>query len=129
MLGPVTSVDEFLEAIEKASIPACDAWSDDCLLDATVPNWRFRKQGADSIKAVYSQWFGYPNTLVGLRRWPITGGEVIEYVHRFAGPEGMREAHHAHVLQLADGRIVADTVFCGGQWSDDQLAEMAAAED
>jgi hypothetical protein len=36
------AIDEFLHAIEAATIPACDAWSADATLDATVPNWRLR---------------------------------------------------------------------------------------
>ncbi|MDT4915880.1 MAG: hypothetical protein QOH89_580 [Pseudonocardiales bacterium] len=120
-------VDDFLTAIEDAAVTRCDAWANDCLLDATVPNRRFRRRGADEIRAVYAEWFAHPNTLVGVRRWPIPEGEIIEYVHRFTGPEGPREAHHLHVLEVADGRIVADTVFCGGQWSDAQRAEMDGA--
>ncbi len=94
-------------------------------MDATVPNWRFRKRGPGAIRGVYGGWFAFTNTLLGLRRWIIAEGEIIEYVHRFTGEDGPREAHHLHVLQLHDGRIIADTMFCGGQWSAAQLAEMA----
>ncbi|MFN2561040.1 MAG: hypothetical protein ABR571_07075 [Jatrophihabitans sp.] len=120
----MTAVDDFLKAIEKAAIDSCDAWSADCVMDATVPNWRFRSVGADAIRSVYGEWFAYPSVLVDLRRWIVPDGEIIEYVHRFRGEEGPLEAHHLHVLQLKGARIVADTVFCGGQWSAAQLAEM-----
>lgn len=121
-------VDDFLKAIENAEIPACDAWAADCVLDATVPEWRFRKRGPDAIREQYARWFAYPNTLLGLRRWQIPDGEIVEYNHRFTGPDGPREAHHLHVLQLAGGRIVKDTMFCGGQLTDEQLAEIAAGD-
>jgi hypothetical protein len=124
----VSSVDEFLRAIEGAAIGACAAWTADCVLDATVPNWRFQKTGPEAIRAVYGQWFAYPNTLVGLRRWAVQDTEIVEYVHRFTGPDGVREAHHLHVLELRDGQISKDTMFCGGQWSSAQLAEMANAD-
>jgi hypothetical protein len=38
------AVDKFLQAIETTTIPACDAWSEDATLDATVPNWRLRAE-------------------------------------------------------------------------------------
>jgi hypothetical protein len=31
-------IDKFLHAIESATIPGCDVWSQDATLDATVPN-------------------------------------------------------------------------------------------
>src|SRR4051812_1866128 len=112
----MSAVDDFLRAIRDAAIDTCDAWSKDCLLDATVPNRRFRKRGADAIRDVYRTWFEYPNELLGVRRWSTSEGEIVEYVHRFTGPAGPREAHHLHALEVQDGRVVRDTMFCGGQW-------------
>ena len=45
-MGQMSAIDEFLTAIENATIPGCDAWSADATLDATVPNWRMHKAGA-----------------------------------------------------------------------------------
>lgn len=43
-------------------------------------------------------------------------------------PEGSRAPHnHMHRLTVRGGRIVADTVFCGGRWPASLLAEMEAA--
>ena len=47
------AIDKFLNAIETAAIPACDVWSADATLDATVPNWRFHVSGADAIRTEY----------------------------------------------------------------------------
>jgi hypothetical protein len=123
-----SAVDRFLAAITAAAIDTCDAWADDCVLDATVPNWRFHRRGPAAIRAEYRQWFAYPNTLDGMRRWVVPDGEIVEYLHTFAKDGVRHAAHHLHVLQLRGGLIVADTVFCGGQWSADQLAEMAASD-
>lgn len=49
-----TTVDKFLQAIQSAAIPDCDAWSADATLDATVPNWRMHRSGA-------VDWFGASN--------------------------------------------------------------------
>jgi hypothetical protein len=53
-------VDRFLHAVESATIPACEAWSADATLDATVPNWRLHASGPDAIKAEYARWFADP---------------------------------------------------------------------
>jgi hypothetical protein len=118
-------VDRFLDAIADAAIDRCDAWADDCVMDATVPNWRFRRIGPDAIRAEYRQWFAFPNTFEGMRRWSVPDGEIVEYMHHFAKDGIPHAAHHLHVLEVQGELITADTVFCGGQWSADLLAEMA----
>jgi len=35
--------------------------------------------------------------------------------------------HQLHHLRISDGRISKDTVFCGGRWPAELLAEMDAA--
>ncbi len=50
-------IDTFLDAIERATIAECDAWSADATLDATVPNWRMQLTGADAIRREYARWF------------------------------------------------------------------------
>ena len=54
------AIDKFLNAIQTAAIPACDVWSADATLDATVPNWRFHVSGADAIRTEYARWFADP---------------------------------------------------------------------
>ena len=49
--SPAPAIDQFLDAIKTATIAACDAWSADATLDATVPNWRLHASGADAIRA------------------------------------------------------------------------------
>jgi len=129
MTNRATAVDEFLRAIQDATIPACQAWSADATLDATVPNWRLRAEGADAIRAEYAGWFGDPGHFHDLRRVSADGGEteVIEYTLSWQENGVPHAAHHAHLLTVRDGLIVADTVFCGGRWPASLLAEMEAA--
>jgi hypothetical protein len=101
-------IDKFLQAIESATIPACDVWSADATLDATVPNWRLHAAGPDAIRAEYARWFA--DTL----SWSENGVP--------------HAAHHLHLLTVRDGLIAADTVFCGGRWPASLLAEMEAAD-
>ena len=123
-----TAVDEFLQAIEKAAIPDCRAWSADAVLDATVPNWRMRVAGADAIRAEYSRWFAHPAHFDELDRFPVAGvGELVEYTLSWQENGVPHAGHHMHLLAVRDGRIVGDTVFCGGRWPANLLAEMEAA--
>src|SRR5215472_4354141 len=50
-MDQTSAIDEFLTAVETATIADCDAWNADAVLDATVPNWRLRAAGADAIRA------------------------------------------------------------------------------
>jgi hypothetical protein len=123
------AVDRFLHAIETATIPACDAWSAGAILNATVPNWRLQASGPDAIRAEYARWFADPAHFDELRRYPVGDGtgEVVEYTLSWSENGVPHAAHHMHLLILADGLIVADTVMCGGRWPAGLLAEMEAA--
>ena len=126
------AIDKFLNAIETAAIPACDAWSADATLDATVPNWRFHVSGADAIRTEYARWFADLGRFGELRRYPVNTGEgpseVVEYTLSWTEHGVPHAAHHVHLLTVRDDRIVADTVMCGGRWPASLLAEMEAAD-
>ncbi len=127
-------IGTFLDAIEKAAIGSCDAWSADATLDATVPNWRMQVSGADAIRAEYARWFADPARFEEIRRLPVSGApgvatEVVEYTLSWSENGVPHAGHHLHVLTVRDDQIVADTVFCGGRWPAALLAEMEAAHD
>jgi hypothetical protein len=122
------AVDEFLTAIENAAIAGCTAWSDEATLDATVPNWRLRAEGADAIRAEYGRWFADKGVFEELSRHEVPGvGELVEYTLSWTENGVPHAGHHMHLLTVRDDRIVADTVFCGGRWAATLLAEMEAA--
>jgi ketosteroid isomerase-like protein len=123
-------IEKFLEAVTSATIPACDVWSADATLDATVPNWRLHATGADAIPAEYARWFADPGRFDELRRHMVDDGdgEVVEYTLTWPENGVPHAAHHMHLLTVRDGQIVADTVFCGGRWPAALLAEMEAAD-
>ena len=120
-------VDRFLDAVTAAAIPRCDAWADEVLLDATVPNWRFTRRGAAAVRDEYRNWFAHAGRLDGLRRMAVAGGEVVEYTVSWEEDGVPHAAHHVHILDVVDGRIARDTVMCGGRWPASLLAEMEAA--
>jgi hypothetical protein len=128
-MAAISVIDTFLHAIESAAIPSCEAWSEDATLDATMPNWRLRATGPDAIRAEYVRWFADPGHFDDLRRCPLDDGtgEVIEYTLSWQENGVPHAAHHMHLLTVRDGRIVADTVMCGGRWPASLLADMEAA--
>lgn len=123
--GPV---DRFLEAVRTASTDTCDAWSDDVLLDATVPNWRFHARGVDALRGTYRGWFADPGEFAELRRHRVPEGEVVTYLLTWREHGVPHTAHHQHLLEVDGDVIVADTVFCGGRWPASLMAEMELAD-
>lgn len=126
--APNGAVDRFLAAVESGRVGECDAWGDDVVLDATVPNWRLRRSGAAAIRGEYARWFAHPGRFETLRRVPIDGGEVVEYTLVWEEDGVPHAAHHMHLLETSGGSIAADTVMCGGRWPASLLAEMAEVE-
>jgi hypothetical protein len=123
-----TAVERFLDAVEAGAMATCQAWTDDAVVDATVPNWRFTIRGPDAIRHEYGRWFAHPGRFEELRRLPLPDGEVVEYLLTWTEGGVPHAAHHLHVLAVRDGAIAADTVMCGGRWPAALLADMAAAE-
>jgi hypothetical protein len=130
-------VEQFLHAIESATIPVCDVWSADATLDATVPNWRLHADGPDAIRAEYARWFADPGHFDELRHYAVGGADgtagggasdLIEYTLSWSENGVPHAAHHMHLLTVRDGLVVADTVMCGGRWPASLLAEMEAAD-
>ncbi len=122
-------VDTFLSAVERGAMASCSVWSSDAVLDATVPNWRFRRQGPTAIRAEYASWFADPGRFEELRRVPFDGGEVVQYLLTWVENGIPHAAHHMHVLTVEGGRITSDSVLCGGRWPASKLAEMQAAQE
>jgi hypothetical protein len=121
-----TVVDRFLDGIRAGRLPD-DLYTADVVLDATVPGWRFQAEGPVPVQAEYQGWFFVPSDLRSVERHEIEGGEVVRYLQQ-AEVDGVTFfAHHVHLLQLDGDRIARDTVFCGGRWGPEAVAQMGAA--
>ena len=120
-------ISAFLAAIETATVDEADVFTDDAVLDATVPNWRMRVEGSDAIRAEYAKWFDHPASFIALERIPTPDGEVVLYEHEWLDGGIRHRGHHAHVIVVVDGKIASDTVWCGGKWSESLLQSMALA--
>jgi hypothetical protein len=124
--GPI---ERYLAAIEGATMSSCDALNPEVTLDATVPNWRFCVQGDEAVRAELSRWYADAGSFEELRRTTLPTGELVEFTLRWEEGGVPHAVHQAHVLEVADGLITKDQVWCGGRWSATLLAEMAEAAD
>jgi hypothetical protein len=127
MTTPTHPIDRFLAEISAGRGITTGTWTDDARLDATVPNWRLERSGAESIAAELSQWYPVPTAVEAAVRRPIPGGEAIELDLSWVEGGVPHAGHQMHVLVLDGDRISAHTIFCGGRWSATLLAEMEAA--
>ncbi|MGH3513371.1 MAG: hypothetical protein ACRDQI_02615 [Pseudonocardiaceae bacterium] len=124
--GPV---ERYLAAIEGAAMGGCDALSPEVTLDATVPHWRFSVRGDAAVRTELSRWYADAGSFEELKRTPLPTGELVEFTLRWE-QEGVPYAiHQAHIVEVTDGRITRDQVWCGGRWSATLLAEMAETAD
>jgi hypothetical protein len=121
-----TVIDRFLDGIRAGQLPN-DLYAPDAVLDATVPGWRFQARGPVPIQAEYQSWYFVPSELLSIERHEIDGGEVVRYLQQAEVDGTTYLAHHSHILKVEGDRIVADTVFCGGRWGPEAVAQMGAA--
>lgn len=125
MLETTSGVDALLHAIEAADVRG-ELFTEDVVLDATVPNWRFEARGRDDVTSELRDWFADPAKFEDVRRIPLPNGELVEFTLHWTENGIPHACHQAHILRLADGQISADTAFCGGRWPAPLLARMAA---
>ena len=121
-------ISGYLSAIETATIPACDHLAPDVTLDATLPLWRLRVHGRPAVCEELARWYADAGSFEDLVRTPLPTGELVEFVLRWTEGGVPHAVHQAHVVEVADGLIKSDTVWCGGRWSATLQAEMADAQ-
>jgi hypothetical protein len=126
-LSTTTAVDDLVAGIEAGDLPA-GLFSDDAVLDATVPNWRFSVRGGEQVRTQLSSWFADPGHFEQLRRTPLPEGELVEFTLTWEEHGVVHRCHQAHILRLEDGRVAGDTAFCGGRWPASLIAEMDLAQ-
>ena len=121
-------VDRFAQAIEQATIPSFNGFAPDVKIDATVANWRMAMRGREAALDGFRHWYAEPGAFEDVRRSPLPHGELLEFTLTWEEQGVPHTCHQAHVLEVREGQIVADRVWCGGRWPASLLAEMAAAQ-
>ena len=122
-----TAIDRLLTGIETGAISQ-DVFSDDAVLDATVPNWRFSVHGGHAVRAQLGQWYAEPGRFQSLQRTPIPDGELVEFTLTWIEDGIEHTCHQAHILGCANDRVSTDLAFCGGRWPAPLVAEMTQAQ-
>jgi hypothetical protein len=122
-----SAVERLLAGIEAAAIPD-DVFTDDAVLDATVPNWRFSVHGGGAVRDQLAGWFADPGQFDALQRTSLPDGELVEFTLSWTENGVEHTCHQAHILKLVDKRVASDTAFCGGRWPAPLLAEMRQAQ-
>jgi ketosteroid isomerase-like protein len=120
-------VGRLLDAIERGTVVPPGLFDAEAVLDATVPNWRYTRYGEEAVRETMAEWYCHRGTLESLSRTPLPAGELVEFTFHWEEDGVAHAAHQIHVLTLDGGRIVADTVFCGGRWPAPLLACEAGA--
>lgn len=104
-----------------------EVYAPDVAFDATVPNWRFQLSGADAVRDKLSSWYADPGEFSSLDRLPVPDGELVTFTLHWSEDGVDHTSHQAHLLAVTGDRISAHTVWCGGRWPADLVAEMAGA--
>ncbi|HVA09587.1 MAG TPA: hypothetical protein VNG12_22905 [Acidimicrobiales bacterium] len=125
--GSAGPIDRYLKAIEQGDMPSCNALSPGVELDATVPNWRFTVSGDQAVRDELARWYADEGTFEELQRTPVPSGELVQFTLRWEEGGVPYAAHQVHILEVADGLIARDQVWCGGRWPASLLAQMAEA--
>jgi hypothetical protein len=118
-------IDQLLDGIVSSSIPE-GIFSDDAVLDATVPHWRLSVSGGEAVRSQLAQWYADPGEFQALSRTPIPLGELVEFTLTWVEQGVQHTCHQAHILEIAEDRVRTDTMFCGGRWPASLVAEMSA---
>ena len=124
MIETIQAVDALLDAIVAGDVRG-ELFTDDVVLDATVPNWRFRAQGRAEVTTELRGWFGEAGSFEHMHRDALPDGELVEFTLHWIEDGVPHTCHQAHILKLRDGRIGADTAFCGGRWPAPLVAQMS----
>lgn len=125
MIETTQPVDALLEAIVAGDVRG-ELFTDDVVLDATVPNWRFRVQGRADVTTELRGWFADAGSFEEVHRAALPDGELVEFTLHWIEDGVLHACHQAHIVRLRKGRISADTAFCGGRWPAPLLARMSA---
>ncbi len=118
-----TAIDRLLDGIEAGAIPD-DVFADQAVFDATVPNWRFSLLGAQAIRDELARWYTDPGHFQQLGRTPLPDGELVEFTLTWTERDVEHTCHQAHVLQVANDRVLRHVAFCGGRWPAALVSEM-----
>jgi hypothetical protein len=122
-------LERLYTSVEHGTPIAADVFTPDVVLDATVPMWRFYRQGAAATAAELGLWFADAGHFEQFHHFALPDGALVEFTLTWEQIGVPHACHQSHRLEFdADGRIRRLTAWCGGRWPANLLADMARAE-
>lgn len=124
-----TLTSRYRHAVEASDLASLgELYHPDVLLDAHVPNWRFQSLGRTEVARFTGSALPTPGRFTTFEVELTAAGDLLvqfEWRQASSDATGAR-ARQLHVLRLADGRIVEQTLFCAGVWGPELQRRMAA---
>jgi hypothetical protein len=122
------TISRWLDAVTAGTGIPQDLFTDDAVLDATIPGFRFAQHGPTAVAGQMSSWFADPGSFSDLQRTPLPGdAELVRFVLTWHEDDDEWAAHQSHVIELDGDRIRRQEMFCGGRWDSARQAEIAEA--
>jgi hypothetical protein len=122
------AVSRLLAAVTAGTGVPADLFTQDAVLDATIPGFRFAQHGPSAVAGQMSGWFADPGAFTELERTPLPDGrELVRFVLTWHEDGDEWAAHQSHLVELQGERIRHIEMFCGGRWNSARQAEIAAA--
>jgi hypothetical protein len=122
------TITRWLDAVAAGSGIPQDLFTDDAVLDATIPGFRFAQHGPAAVAGQMSSWFADPGAFADLHRTGLPGGaELVRFLLTWHEDGDEWAAHQSHVIELEGDRIRRHEMFCGGRWNSARQAEIAEA--
>jgi hypothetical protein len=122
------TITRWLDAVTAGTGIPQDLFTDDAVLDATIPGFRFAQHGPAAVAGQMSSWFADPGAFTDLQRTALPGGaELVRFLLTWHEDGDEWAAHQSHVIELDGDRIRRHEMFCGGRWNSARQAEIAQA--
>jgi ketosteroid isomerase-like protein len=101
-------------------------YAHDVLFDVNVPEWRLQHKGPEAVRRQFDEWHPAAPDVVEWRERRTAGGLLVELA-LWEGEDHDQYSRSLHDLEISSGRISRHTMYCTGDWSEQAVAEAAAA--
>lgn len=116
----------FIHFLETGDVPE-DLFAPDVFSDITLPTWRLQAADVAGLCALRQHGHPDPGRVPQHRLDVYDGGFVLEFTEAWAGDGGEWTSREIARADVSDGRIVALSLYCTGDWSPARIVEHAEA--
>jgi len=116
----------FIDFLETGTAPA-GLFSENVFCDFTMPKWRLQAQGIDGVVALRKAGHPGPGKVPRWRCDATESGFVLEFEERWQQDGKDWYAREMVRADAPNGAISEFSVYCTGDWDDEQRAKHAAS--